>query len=82
KKFVASTNTINLSKISQFMLDDADQFEKNNVPVLVSVNKGKVTSVPFKEDDFKIVSVGRLSTEKGFDLLIDAVGKVIVHYPN
>ncbi|MDK7178646.1 hypothetical protein QP445_14600, partial [Micrococcus luteus] len=45
KKFVASRNTINLSKISQFMLDDSDQFEKNNVPVLVSVNKGKVTSV-------------------------------------
>lgn len=82
KKFVASRNTINLSKISQFMLDDADQFEKNNVPVLVSVNKGKVTSVPFKEDDFKIVSVGRLSPEKGFDLLIEAVSKVIVHYPN
>ena len=40
-----------------------------------------MTSVPFKEDDFKIVSVGRLSPEKGFDL-IEAVGKVIVHYPN
>ncbi|PNZ70110.1 glycosyltransferase [Staphylococcus croceilyticus] len=82
KKFAVSRNTINLTKIKQQIVDDSDQFEKNHEPVLVNIVNGKVNSVEFKDEDFKIASVGRLSPEKGFDLLIEAVGKVVKRYPN
>ena len=41
----------------------------------------KVHSVRFSDEDFKIVTVGRLSPEKGFDLLIEAVFELVGHYP-
>ncbi|SUM42946.1 TarF-like protein [Staphylococcus petrasii] len=82
KKFVVSRNTINLTKIKQLVVDDSDKFEKNHEPVLVNIVNGKINSVEFKDEDFKIASVGRLSPEKGFDLLIEAVSKVVKKYPN
>ncbi|MDU3265013.1 MAG: proton-conducting transporter membrane subunit [Staphylococcus sp.] len=82
KKFVTSRNTINLNKINQLKLDDSEKFEKQHQSVLVRINNGDISSVPFKEDDFKIVTAGRLSPEKGFDLLIDAFSKVHVSHPH
>ena len=61
KKFVTSRNTINLNKINQLKLDDSEKFEKQHQSVLVRINNGDISSVPFKEDDFKIVTAGRLS---------------------
>ena len=82
KKFVTSRNTINLNKINQLKLDDSEKFEKQHQSVLVRINNRDISSVPFKEDDFKIVTAGRLSPEKGFDLLIDAFSKVHVSHPH
>lgn len=82
KKFVTSRNTINLNKINQLKLDDSEKFEKQHQSVLVRINNRDISSVPFKEDDFKIVTAGRLSPEKGFDLLIEAFSKVHVSHPH
>ncbi len=57
KKFVVSRNTINLTKIKQLVVDDADQFEKNHKPVLVNIDNGNVGAVEFNDNDFKIVTV-------------------------
>lgn len=82
KKFVVSRNTINLTKIKQLVVDDSDHFEKNHKPVLVNIDNGNISATEFNDSDFKIVTVGRLSPEKGFDLLIEAVSKVVKKYPN
>lgn len=82
KKFVTSRNTINLNKIHRLTLDDSDKFEKQHQSVLVRINNDDINSVPFKDEDFKIVSAGRLSPEKGYDLLIDAFSKVHVNHPH
>ena len=73
---------INLNKINQLKLDDSEKFEKQHQSVLVRINNGDISSVPFKEEDFKIVTAGRLSPEKGFDLLIDAFSKIHVSHPH
>ena len=70
KKFVTSRNTINLNKINQLKLDDSEKFEKQHQSVLVRINNGDISSVPFKEDDFKIVTAGRLSPEKASTYLL------------
>lgn len=62
KKFVVSRNTINLTKIKQLVVDDADQFEKNHKPVLVNIDNGNVGAVEFNDNDFKIVTVGSVIT--------------------
>ena len=42
-----------------------------------SIQKAKQQKFPWSADTFLIGSIGRLSAEKGFDLLIDAVGSLI-----
>lgn len=81
-KYYSAKNTINLNKIHNLAEDDSDRFEKNGKSVLIKVNKGSIETVDFNDVDFKIVSVGRLSPEKGFDLLINAVANLVSKYPN
>lgn len=81
KKFATARNTINITKINQLKNDDSDKYEKHGESVLVNVRDNKVHSVRFSDEDFKIVTVGRLSPEKGFDLLIEAVSELVGHYP-
>ncbi|REH90449.1 glycosyltransferase [Staphylococcus felis] len=80
-KQVAARNTINISKIKKLMIDDSDVFEKNNTSVLVNQESNTFTSVEFSKSDFKIVTVGRLSPEKGFDLLIKSISRLVYKYP-
>ncbi|ELJ9284007.1 CDP-glycerol glycerophosphotransferase family protein [Staphylococcus pseudintermedius] len=80
-RHIASRNTINIEKINQLVDDDSDLFEKNGTPVLPSLTEHGMEAIEFSQDDFKIVSVGRLSPEKGFDLLIKAVAELAPKYP-
>lgn len=80
-RHIASRNTINIEKINQLVDDDSDLFEKNGTPVLPTLTEHGMEGIEFLQDDFKIVSVGRLSSEKGFDLLIKAVAELAPKYP-
>lgn len=80
-RHIASRNTINIEKINQLVDDDNDLFEKNGTPVLPTLTEHGMEAIEFSQDDFKIVSVGRLSPEKGFDLLIKAVAELAPKYP-
>ncbi|HAR6129273.1 glycosyltransferase [Staphylococcus pseudintermedius] len=80
-RHIASRNTINIKKINQLVDDDSDLFEKNGTPVLATLTEHGMEAIEFSQDDFKIVSVGRLSPEKGFDLLIKAVAELAPKYP-
>ncbi|ELV3393006.1 CDP-glycerol glycerophosphotransferase family protein, partial [Staphylococcus pseudintermedius] len=80
-RHIASRNTINIEKINQLVDDDSDLFEKNGTPVLPTLTEHGIEAIEFSQDDFKIVSVGRLSPEKGFDLLIKAVAELVPKYP-
>ncbi len=80
-RHIASRNTINIKKINQLVDDDSDLFEKNGTPVLATLTEHGMEAIEFSQDDFKIVSVGRLSPEKGFDLLIKAVAELVPKYP-
>ncbi|HHU6749909.1 TPA: CDP-glycerol glycerophosphotransferase family protein [Staphylococcus pseudintermedius] len=81
KRHIASRNTINIEKINQLVDDDSDLFEKNGKPVLPTLTAHGMEAIEFSQDDFKIVSVGRLSPEKGLDLLIKAVAELAPNYP-
>ncbi|ELX9432779.1 CDP-glycerol glycerophosphotransferase family protein [Staphylococcus pseudintermedius] len=80
-RHIASRNTINIEKINQLVDEDSDLFEKNGTPVLPTLTEHGMEAIEFSQDDFKIVSVGRLSPEKGFDLLIKAVAELAPKYP-
>ncbi|PXA12817.1 glycosyltransferase [Staphylococcus pseudintermedius] len=80
-RHIDSRNTINIEKINQLVDDDSDLFEKNGTPVLPTLTEHGMEAIEFSQDDFKIVSVGRLSPEKGFDLLIKAVAELAPKYP-
>ncbi|PCF51601.1 glycosyltransferase [Staphylococcus delphini] len=80
-RHIASRNTINIDKINQLVDDDGDLFEKNGKSVLPTLTEKGMEAIEFSQDDFKIVSVGRLSPEKGFDLLIKAVAELAPKYP-
>lgn len=80
-RHIASRNTINIEKINQLVDDDSDLFEKNGTPILPTLTEHGMEAIEFSQDDFKIVSVGRLSPEKGFDLLIKAVAELAPKYP-
>ncbi|WP_086429039.1 glycosyltransferase [Staphylococcus cornubiensis] len=80
-RHIASRNTINIEKINQLVDDDSDLFEKNGKAVLATLTEQGMEAIEFSKDDFKVVSVGRLSPEKGFDLLIKAVAELVPNYP-
>ena len=81
-KFTSAMNTINLNKIYHLMNDTNDLFINNNKKVLVSSLNNEIQTIPFADEDYKIVSMGRLSPEKGFDILIDSFKEVVEQRPS
>jgi glycosyltransferase involved in cell wall biosynthesis len=81
QKFQSSNNTINLPKIRKLMNDDNDIFIKNDERVLVRQLDKQISSVPFSKKDYKVMTMGRLSPEKGFDNLIKAFEIVVKQHP-
>ncbi|TGQ08298.1 glycosyltransferase, partial [Mesorhizobium sp. M00.F.Ca.ET.217.01.1.1] len=81
-KFKSSMNTINLDRIYNLVDEDNDIFMKNGERVIVREQDKQITSVPFHKADFKVMTMGRLSPEKGFDNLIQAFSGVVEANPN
>lgn len=81
-KFNASMNTINLDRIYNSINEDNDIFVKNGERVIVREQDKQITSVPFHKNDYKVMTMGRLSPEKGFDNLIKAFSGIVEANPN
>ena len=75
-------NTINLDRIYNLEDEDNDIFMKNGERVIVREQDKQITSVPFHKSDYKVMTMGRLSPEKGFDNLIQAFSGVVEANPN
>src|SRR5699024_9681856 len=69
EKFQSAINTINLPKIKEQINDDNDIFMKDGKRVLVRQIDKQISSVPFEKENYKVMAMGRLSPEKGFDNL-------------
>lgn len=81
KKFVSAMNTINLSRINHLLTEDTDFFMHKGQQVLAIQKDNEIVSVPFNEKDYKVMAMGRLSPEKGFDILINGFSGVIKDHP-
>lgn len=81
-KFTSAMNTINLTRINQLKDEATDFFMHKGQKVLAYLNKGEIASVPFNEEDFKVMAMGRLSPEKGFDILIEGFADAVKENPN
>lgn len=57
-------NTINLPKINKLLNEDTDFFIHKGNQVLAIQKNNEIVSVPFNEDDYKVMAMGRLSPEK------------------
>ncbi|MFC6401791.1 CDP-glycerol glycerophosphotransferase family protein [Mammaliicoccus sciuri] len=77
KKFTSSSNTINITKINNLINKNDELFNKNGYDVLVKDNNGEISSIPFLKDDYKVMAMGRLSPEKGFENLIRSFKTVV-----
>lgn len=77
KKFIASPNTINIAKINNLINKDDELFTKNGNDVLVKDTNGDISSIPFLKEDYKVMAMGRLSPEKGFENLIRSFKTVV-----
>ena len=54
------------------MNDDSEIYNKDGKQVIVSYSDGNLFNTTFDHSHFNIVFIGRLSPEKGIDLLIQA----------
>lgn len=81
EKYKAAVNTINLEKINNQVNDDNDIFMKNGERVIVRQIDKHISSVPFHEKDYKVMAMGRLSPEKGFDNLIKSFEEIVKNNP-
>ncbi|OAO24499.1 glycosyltransferase [Mammaliicoccus lentus] len=77
KKFNSAMNTINTKKINELVNNESEFFIENDTKVLAIQKDNQIKSIEFKEEDYKVMSMGRLSPEKGFDILIYAFKDVV-----
>ncbi|MEL0537487.1 glycosyltransferase [Staphylococcus debuckii] len=81
EKFVSAMNTINLPKIQHLLTEDTDFFMHKGQQVLAIQKDNEIVSVPFNENDYKVMAMGRLSPEKGFDILINGFRGIVKDHP-
>lgn len=77
KKFNSAMNTINTKRIANLVNDESDFFLNNGKKVLAIQKENQIKSIEFKEEDYKVMAMGRLSPEKGFDILIKAFKGIV-----
>ncbi|PTJ17930.1 glycosyltransferase [Staphylococcus simulans] len=77
EKFTSAMNTINIDKINEFSKDDSEVFIRHEETVLAYVENNMIKNVPFNQNDFKVMAMGRLSPEKGFDILIKSFKTIV-----
>ncbi|WP_208455770.1 CDP-glycerol glycerophosphotransferase family protein [Staphylococcus durrellii] len=81
-KFTSAMNLINFDKISNLVNDNSDYFQQNGKEVLGFIQNNTIKTAEFNDDNYNIMAMGRLSPEKGFDILIKAFADVVKEYPN
>src|SRR5699024_6617984 len=81
-KFKSSMNHSNLDRIYNLGIEDNDLLMKNGARSIVIEHDKPMTSVPFQKSDYKVMTMGRLSPETGFDNLIQAFSGVVEANPN
>ena len=81
-KFTSAMNLINLDKIDNLVNDNSDYFQQNGKEVLGVIRNNKIETVEFNDNNYNIMAMGRLSPEKGFDILIKAFAEVVEKHPN
>ena len=64
------------------MNDDSEIYNKDGKQVIVSYSDGNLFNTPFDHSHFNIVFIGRLSPEKGIDLLIQAIHELKTKHPH
>lgn len=76
-KFTSSMNTINLNKINNLVQKENDFLITEKESYLLTVDNNEIKKIEFNDEDFKVMAMGRLSPEKGFDILIKAFKGVV-----
>lgn len=81
-KFTSSMNTINLNKINNLVQKENDFLITEKESYLLTVDNNEIKRIEFNNEDFKVMAMGRLSPEKGFDILIKAFKGVVEENEN
>lgn len=81
KKFTSAMNTINIKRIETLMDDENDFFINHDQKVLAILQNNQIKGIEFNDKDFKVMAMGRLSPEKGFDILITGFKAVVQQNP-
>ncbi|MCD8795099.1 glycosyltransferase [Mammaliicoccus sciuri] len=76
-KFTSSMNTINLNRINTLVENDSDILDLGKKKYLLVNRDNEIDRIPFNTDDYKVMAMGRLSPEKGFDILINAFKGIV-----
>lgn len=76
-KFTSSMNTINIKKINTLVEKDSDFLEVEKEKYLLINRDNEIERVQFNTDDYNVMAMGRLSPEKGFDILINAFKGIV-----
>ncbi|KIX90430.1 teichoic acid biosynthesis protein [Staphylococcus microti] len=81
KKFVSVMNTINIKRIETLIDDESDFFIEHDTKMLTILKNDQIKGIEFNDKDFKVMAMGRLSPEKGFDILITGFKAVVQQNP-
>src|SRR5699024_3544055 len=81
-KFTSSMNTINVNKINTLAKDENDFLITKNESYLFVSDSNEIRKFEFNREDFKVMAMGRLSPEKGFDILIKAFKGIVEEHKN
>ncbi|MCS4487112.1 glycosyltransferase [Staphylococcus americanisciuri] len=76
-KFTSAMNTININRIETLKNDESDFFINHDQKVLAILKNNQIKGIEFNDTDFKVMAMGRLSPEKGFDILIKSFKQVV-----
>ncbi|PNZ30332.1 teichoic acid biosynthesis protein [Staphylococcus rostri] len=82
RKFTSAMNTINITRIEKLKNDENGFFINHDKKVLAILQNNQIKGIEFNDDDFKVMAMGRLSPEKGFDILIKGFKDVARQNPN
>lgn len=80
---IAQTDNMRKDAITTFRISEKKIFTRHN-PIDINLMKSSVNNAqaPFNTDQITAVGAGRTTYQKGFDLLIRSIPKVLQIYPN
>lgn len=82
-KFVTVSNLLNLGKIYELAKSEENIIQTNNEneQLIIANSPSGIEVIKFNNNKFNIFASGRLSPEKGFDILIEAFYNISNQYP-